>query len=66
MIFIDDETQKSLSQAFRLADKDKDGFLTKDELKNFFKSNNEVVTDEELNQVFMIVDVDPKDEKLSE
>ena len=49
-----------------MADADKDGFLTKSELTDFYEINNYTLNQDELNQIYLVVDVDPKDDQLSE
>ena len=61
-----DEDTEAVKQAFKEADVNQDGLLTREEFSDFFEQSGQPVSLDQLNQVYLVVDVDPKDDKLSE
>jgi hypothetical protein len=57
-------TQKDVEEFFTSADKDTDGFLTKEEIKSAFNENGQTLSDAELDAAFTKADIDA-DGKLS-
>ena len=58
---LSDEDSEAIQKAFKLADGDQDGFLSKDEFEEFYEINGQTITKEELEQAYLVVDNDPKD-----
>lgn len=53
-----DDVSKDLIAAFRVFDKDRNGFITKDELRTAMEMIGERVTEAELNQLLAMADID--------
>ncbi|CAG9863725.1 unnamed protein product [Phyllotreta striolata] len=54
----DEDLSSDLKAAFEVFDNDRDGFITKEELKTAMEMIGEAVTDEQLDQVIRMADID--------
>ncbi|CAF4932655.1 unnamed protein product, partial [Rotaria magnacalcarata] len=54
----DTDSEEEILEAFRVFDKDGNGYISADELRNVMTSLGEKLTDEEVNQMIREADID--------